>query len=439
MYLISYFRFEYTKDNYSSSEFSRFSMYPKVDIIYFTLFPWDHSYSSVSLSFSREFAKNNRVFYVNHPFTYKDFLYNYNADIVQKRKQNLWLRKTTFDPELVIKHNFIPIHPPNTIPTNFLPKGKLYQALKKWNDKVVLKSIEQVIKKYRLEDFIFLNCFNPFYLGGLPAGFGQKLNIYQCIDDMTQEAYTAKHAYHLEKETVKKADIVFVTSKNLHRLKAPLNPNTHILHNAVDWNIFRESNEKTHEKPFEIRNIKTKIIGFTGNLNEYRVNYRLLREIAVKNKDKTLVLVGPLNSNDYQKNGLDQLPNVILTGGKNITELPQYLQHFDCLIIPFLCNKLTSSVYPLKINEYLTSGKPIVSTNFSEDISSFEQYIYLAKNESEFLHLIDDALLENDPEMQVKRIESSKKKYLGSTSWTILGNCPTTFITKLNNPTLKIR
>ena len=333
---------------------------------------------------------------------------NYRTPNVQRRVSNLWKGKMTYDQELVLRENFIPVHPPNTIPINFLPRGKGYNYLKRINDKTLLKTISQVVNDYKLKNYIFLNCFNPFYLGYLPKDFGQKLNIYQCIDDMTQEAYTAKHAYHLETEVIQNVDVAFVTSRQLYELKYPLNPQTHILNNAVDWNIFGKASSQELPIPPELKGVNGKIIGFTGNLNEYRVNYGLIRKLAIKHSDKTLVLVGPLNSNDYKDHGLDQMQNVILTGGKDINDLPNYLQHFDCLIIPFLCNKLTQSVYPLKINEYLSSGKPVISTNFSIDIKGFSEYIYIAEEEEEFLNKIDQALSEDDPQIQLKRIAIAK-------------------------------
>ena len=102
-----------------------------------------------------------------------------------------------------------------------------------------------------------------------------------------------------------------------------------------------------------------------------------------------------MNSNDYIEHGLDKIPNVIFTGGKHITELPAFLQHFDMTLIPFLLNKLTKSIYPLKINEYLAAGKPVVSTSFSEDIRGFAKDIYIAQNHDEFVQLIDRAIAEN--------------------------------------------
>lgn len=379
-------------------------MHKDLDIIYFTLFPWDHPYSSVSLSFTREFAKNNRVFYINHPFTLKDFFSSYQTPQVQKRKSRLLRHQMRYESIPGLPKNVIGVHPPNTLPINWMNNLNWYERFYRFNNRIVLRTIKKVIDDYQLDNFIYLNCFNPFYAGVLPKSFGAKLNIYQCIDDMTQETYTAKHAHRLEEEAIRQADIALVTSRNLWKLKSPLNPNTHIVHNAVDINIFEQATQVNYPKPPELAEVNNKVIGFTGNLNEYRVDYALLRKIAQRHNDKTLLLVGPLNSNDYKEHELDRLPNVILTGGKDIHDLPQYLQHMDCAIIPFLCNKLTESVYPLKINEYLAAGKAVVSSSFSEDIRSFGDHIFLADDHQHFLELIDLAVAKNDEQSIRDRI-----------------------------------
>jgi glycosyltransferase involved in cell wall biosynthesis len=382
-------------------------MYPDLDIIYFTLFPWDNAYSSVSLSFTREFVKNNRVFYINHPYSIKDFVKGWQQPMVQKRKRDMLLNRMRYEriPELP---EVIAVQPPLTLPINWLQPGAVYDKLYEVNNRIILQTIQQVIKDYKLKNFIYLNCFNPYFAGILPKSFGQKLNIYTCIDDMTQEEYTAKHGARLEDEIIAKADVAFVTSHNLYRLKKRLNPETHILHNAVDIRIFEQALEKPLPRPKELEGITGKIIGFTGNINEYRLNYPLFKKVAESHPDKTLVLVGPVNSNCYIEHGLDKMPNVIFTGGKHIRELPAFLQHFDVTIIPFLLNKLTESIYPLKINEYLAAGKPVISTNFSEDIRSFASDVYIANNETEFVQLINRALAENSPELISSRVETAK-------------------------------
>ena len=329
--------------------------------------------------------------------------------MVKERRTDMLLNRMRYE-SVPGMDNVVAVHPPLTLPINWMKPGKNYEKLFAYNNRIILNTIKQVVKDYNLKDYLYLNCFNPYYAGVLPKNeFKPLLNIYTCIDDMKEEEYTAKHGARLEEEAMRNADIAFVTSHNLKRLKKHLNPHTHILHNAVDISIFEKALNKKLPRPQELEGIKGKIIGYTGNINGYRLNYPLFKKVATEHPDKTLVIVGPLNSEDYKQHGLDKMPNVVFTGGKNIKELPAFLQHFDITIIPFLLNKLTASIYPLKINEYLAAGKPVVATNFSEDIRSFANDIYIAKNEDEFVKLISKGMAENNEEKIARRSATAKK------------------------------
>ncbi len=328
--------------------------------------------------------------------------------MVKARRQDLLLNRMRYEtiPDLP---DVIAVQPPLTLPINWMNPGKRYDRWFEYNNRIILNTIRQVIKDYNIKNFVYLNCFNPYYVGALPKELGAKLSMYQCIDDMTEEAYTAKHGARLEEEAMRNSDLAFVTSRNLYRLKKHLNPNTYVLHNAVDITIFEKALKKPLPRPRELEGVKGKIIGFTGNINEYRLDYPLFKQIAEQHPDKTLVMVGPLNSDTYKEYGLDKMPNVIFTGGKNIRELPAFLQHFDVAIIPFVNNKLTASIYPLKINEYLAAGKPVVATNFSEDICSFADVVYIAENHEDFVRNIDRAIAENSEAMIEQRVLTSKQ------------------------------
>jgi len=141
-----------------------------IDIIYFTLFPWDHPYSSVSFSFSKEFIKNNRVFYINPPYSYRDFWTRRNNAITKERSRDLIRHKMRYEtPHQLEKHpqkdNFVAALPPMVPPINFLPTGGAYNQMRKRNNRKVLDTIKKVIKDHNIKDYIFMNCYNPFYAG----------------------------------------------------------------------------------------------------------------------------------------------------------------------------------------------------------------------------------------------------------------------------------
>lgn len=380
-----------------------------IDIIYFSLFPWDHPYSSVSLCMAREFSRNNRVFYIDHPHSYKDLITEFQTPSVRDRLGSLVSRKVRYEKVPSLSDNVIGVHPPPTAPINWLPEGNVYDRANEWNNRIILNTIRRVIKDHQLRDFIYINCYDPYFCPVLPPDTGVKLNIYQCIDDISQDNYTGRHGLRLEEEAIRQADIGLVTSSRLYELKQHLNPNLYIINNAADVDLFYRAQSEAFEKPAELRGVSGPVIGYTGNLDDYRIDFALLKDIAVAHPDKTLLLVGPLNSDKFEQEGLHEMPNVIHAGAKNIKALPAYLHHMDCVIIPFLCNELTASIYPLKINEYLAAGKSVISTNFSRDIREFADQIRLIPDRESFVAAIPAAITDNSVEQKTGRLARARK------------------------------
>jgi len=120
-------------------------------------------------------------------------------------------------------------------------------------------------------------------------------------------------------------------------------------------------------------------------------------------------MVGPRNHQGHTDIDLDAIPNLYFTGAKPISELPAYLAAFDALILPFRINDLTRSIYPLKLNEYLASGKPVISTPFSEDIHSFSDVVELPEHQDDFSRAVGKAIAENTDEKARARHERASE------------------------------
>ena len=382
-----------------------------MDVVIMTLFRWDAPYASITRALAKEFVKKHRVFYFNHPLTYKDFKSKTPADFGPGQYEIL---KNGGHFHEVREDGVIVITPPVNWSINFLPKGIIYNWAWKRNNDVAVKVMEEMVKVHDIKDFVFLNCYNPFVLPNLPKQFDTKIQIYQSIDDIEESEYMAKHGFTLEQKACKNADLVTVTSTELHRLKSPFNKNTHWLPNAAEIANFKRALTDKLEKPEAIKNINKPIIGFTGNLDDRRIDFKLIKKIAEQNPDKQVVLVGPVNSPKLEQLGIDKLPNVTMGGSQPITELPNWLQYFDCAIIPFLKNTLTKSIYPLKINEYLAAGQSVIATHFSNDIASFSDIIYLADDHKEFLDLIPKAIAANSQKDIDARVEVAAQNTWGA-------------------------
>jgi teichuronic acid biosynthesis glycosyltransferase TuaH len=356
---------------------------------------WHADISSPAVSLAKEFARNNRVFFIEHPYSWKDVL-----------SGNAHPYKESADQPVRV------IRPPAVVPINFLPEGKLYHTLQHFNEKLLASTLRKLIADHKIGAYVFINFFDPYYFSSFDADIRPSKWVYQCMDDMSQVAYTRKHGVRLENEMIRKADLVLCTSKKLTRMKSLLSPNVRFHPNAADFELFRTAYDSEVERPPELRDVRTKVIGFTGSI-EYRTDFELLRKIAVRHADKTIMMIGPVRDTKYEGQPLHELKNIRFIGSRPLHSLPAYLRYFDCCIIPYKKDELTSSIYPLKINEYLAAGKPVVATSFSDDIRAFGDVAYIADSHDEFVKLIDNSIAENDGTKEAARISVA-----ASNSWT---------------------
>jgi teichuronic acid biosynthesis glycosyltransferase TuaH len=98
--------------------------------------------------------------------------------------------------------------------------------------------------------------------------------------------------------------------------------------------------------------------------------------------------------------------NVFFLGARPQSEIPNIATKWDVCIIPFVKNQLTKAIYPLKINEYLAMGKPVVTTDFS-DLSDFKQLISITKTNKDFISATKKELRYNNRMKIQKRIKFS--------------------------------
>jgi teichuronic acid biosynthesis glycosyltransferase TuaH len=395
----------------------------EIDIICLSLSRSDACISSPGLSLAKEFAKNNRVFYIDHPYSWKDY---FNAAVIKQlrwRKGALLFGKKPYSNPASFPANLTIVTPLLTLPINFLPKGFLYNTLSKINDWIVKRSIKKIVKDYGVKDYLFINFYDPFFLNTIPEDLNPVQSVYYCMDKFAEVPYFKKHGAEMEETCMRNYDLTFCTSSELTRFASGFSPRVYFLPNGADTLLFNKVVIEKLPKPTDIQYIHTPIIGFTGSI-DYRTDFELLRKIALDNQDKTMVFVGPVQTDEHIRVGLNKMKNVLFVGPKQITDIPNYHQCFDCTILPFLKTKFTQSIYPLKINEYLAAGLPVIAVNFSNDIKSFNNVAYIEDTHEGFLLAIGCAIKENTPERVKERMNvASQNSWTARVAkfWEILG------------------
>lgn len=376
------------------------------DIVIFALPRWDSDFSSTALALAREISKHTRVFYIENPFTLKDVITDFRTASIQKRIAALFFGINKYLTIDAGNSNLINVTPFVTLPINFVPIGWLYTFLNRINNALVVCCLPAVIKKYNIKNYIFINSYNPFYFYNI-SKFKPLLAIYHCVDNITESKYVGKHGARLETEMMRKFDLTLTTSTKLQYYAANFSRRAYCLPNAADFKLFNRSTKTLSPRPKELVNSKQKIVGYIGSV-DHRIDYAILESIVINYPDWILLLVGPL-SEEFRKSKLQSYKNVIVTGSKQLSELPAYVWCMDCGIIPFVCNKLTESIYPLKINEYLAAGIPVVSTNFSQDIADFKDVISVVRTEMEFATSLYDEIESDNDEKRNNRIRKSSE------------------------------
>jgi len=382
-------------------------------IILVTVSRWDQDYSSASISLAKELSKETKVFFVDNPFTVKDVLAGWRTPQIRRRVKALLFGKAIYRTIEPGNENWIAVTPLVVVPINWLPRGSVFNFFSKLNNSIFNRTLKRIVKENDLKKYIYFNSYNPFYGYKLPAEIKPVVNIYQSRDNIKESEYVNKHGPGLEMLASKAADIRLATSTDLvNQLSASIAP-FKFFPNAADVDLFGKAFEEGVTAHTSLLNIKTPVIGYMGNIC-LRIDYDLLYKVATHFNTCTILLVGPRNDTGQHNFNFEMLKNVVFVGAKKIHELPSYLVAMTCAILPFKKNALTRSIYPLKINEYLAAGKPVVTTSFSPDIASFRDLVYMAVTDEDFVKNIELALAETNPGLRKKRHEEATKN-----SWKI--------------------
>ncbi|MCA0425999.1 MAG: glycosyltransferase [Bacteroidetes bacterium] len=368
---------------------------PEYDVLMFGLTRSDFPLSSVSLALAREWAKTNRVFYIDRPFSLKDIKDEWQQPGFKERLPALFSLGNPYKTLVYPESSYTRVTPLVNLPINFLPEGPLFQNLNKLNSFLVQASVQKLIHDYKIKNYVWFNSFLPVTLPVLPSSVFPKplANVYQSMDEMSQEPYIARHGVLAEKLALKCCDLAVATSTALceqHELSS--GRKVHLMANAADFSLFENAMNKEFEMPVELKENSRKVIIYTGHYSDLRLDHELVRKICARFPEALVLFVGTFISEDLAKEGLLEIPNLKFTGNKPIDQLPAYLRHSHVAIIPYKKNELTKGIYPLKINEYLAAGIPVVSTRFSKDIAAFDGPASLADSHEQFLMQVDSSL-----------------------------------------------
>jgi glycosyltransferase involved in cell wall biosynthesis len=208
----------------------------------------------------------------------------------------------------------------------------------------------------------------------------------------------ARLAVELEQALVRQADLIVCSSTRLQDRARELYGRGEYVDHGVDFEMFAAA-ARAASIPPEIPLNRHPLIGFFGNLDDNTVDRALLEDVVRLRPQYTFVLVGPM-ARDFES--LRRLDNLIAIPQRPYAQIAWYGAAFDVCLMPWLHNEWIEHCNPIKLKEYLTLGKPIVSTPFPE-LRHCGHLCYQAPGAEAFAAAIDQALREDNPARRAER------------------------------------
>ena len=373
------------------------------DIVVVGIQAWDIEIGSNCKNIATEFAKHNRVLYVNPPLDRATLKRERDSERIQKR---LRIKNGEENGLVEVAENLWNLYPESmTESINWIPFHRLFKILNRRNSRIFSQDIKKAVGELGFKDILLFNDSSMFLGLHLKEFLSPESYTYYMRDYLIKVPYWQKHGERIEPQIIKKADTVVNNSTLYTEYGLEHNPHSYMVGQGCDVSLFNDE-EDTIPIPKEFDGIPKPILGYVGYLTSMRLDLELLEHMAKSKEDWSIVLVGP-EDEDFRNSKLHELDNVYFLGSKDASQLPAYVKGFDVAMNPQVVNDWTIGNYPRKIDEYLAMGKPTLATK-TKAMEMFKNHVYLANTKEEYLQLAEKALDENRQELIQARIQFAK-------------------------------
>ena len=178
--------------------------------------------------------------------------------------------------------------------------------------------------------------------------------IYYCVDDFNEwPGLDGATLRRMEETLVRKADRLIAVSETLQAKLSQMGRRSELLTHGVDLDFWQAKDSV--EIPGVV-GMERPIVLFWG-LIDRRMDLVFVRHLAETMTQGTLLLAGPEADPDPE---LLKLPRTVRLGAVPFDQLPALAHEASVLVMPYADLAVTRAMQPLKLKEYLATGKPVV-------------------------------------------------------------------------------
>ena len=210
--------------------------------------------------------------------------------------------------------------------------------------------------------------------------------VYDCMDHHAGFGDNTAHVTAEERRLIDSSDLVVVTSQWLAQDVSRHEKPVALIRNATEYSHFSARPARVFADPQGRR-----VIGYFGAIAHW-FDPELVRAVAARWPEHLVLLVGSDTAGIAER--LGDLPNVRFTGEVKYRELPYWLYGFDVCLLPFKVEPLTLATNPVKVYEYLSAGRAVVSVDLPEMVQ-FGDLVRIAQTPEAFVEAVGAALDED--------------------------------------------
>lgn len=228
---------------------------------------------------------------------------------------------------------------------------------------------------------------------------GESLVVYLVSDkydsNTMDHGANPSHIRLLHERALESADLILYSGRRL--FDEATRARSHLLEHGIDYEHFAAA-QNLPIAP-SIASIPSPRLGYFGALEDWLIDEDLIEHIARERPAWQWVFVG----NCARGMRIGDLPNVHILPAVPYAELPRYAAGFDVCVMPFQTSTAwTAYSAPMKVREYLATGKPTVIMNLYE-FEQMRDVLRIADDKHDFLRLVEDALAERGEDAKMRR------------------------------------
>jgi len=199
-----------------------------------------------------------------------------------------------------------------------------------------------------------------------------------------------------------RADLVVYAAPHLMAEEARTVRRQVLVTHGADVATFAAAGRGGAAVPSDMASLPRPRVGFVGGIDAHTFDPDLFRAVAARLPDVAFALVGGCSLPE----GWCPLPNVHLLGRKPYDEVAGYMAAADVLIMPWNDSDWIKACNPIKLKEYLATGRPVVTTDFAA-LDGWRDVVTVAAGADAFAAAVRSALSQAvDQEAVVARLAS---------------------------------